>query len=165
MKCIKVIGIGSPFGQDQLGWQVVNQLQQTFVDQSNNYRHISFIQSDRPGLRLLDLIKGTDMAILVDAIEKKGCTGQIFKLERTELLNSDQPLSSHAVGVSETLSLGEVLGDLPEELVLFGMCVDNSMQEPVHEEHLEQLCSQIRNYVINSTQRITLNCNTTRSTS
>lgn len=165
MKRIKVIGIGSPFGQDQLGWQVVKQLQKTLIEPSNTQKQLSFIQSDRPGLRLLDLIKDTDLAILVDAIDKKECAGQIFKLERTELLYSDQPLSSHALGVSETLALGKALGDLPKELVLFGMCVDSHMQDPVRKEQLEQLCSQIRSYVIHSSKRNRFNCNTKRSTS
>ena len=152
MKRIKVIGIGSPSGQDQLGWQVVQQLQQTIIEPGDTQKQLSFIQSDRPGLRLLELIKDTDLAILVDAIDKKECAGQLFKLERTDLLQADQPLSSHALGVSETLALGDALGDLPKELVLFGMCIDSNERDPVREEQLVQLCSQIRDYVIHSTQ-------------
>ena len=146
MKRIKVIGIGSPFGQDQLGWQVIDQLRHNLADQIHG-RQIKFIQSDRPGLRLLDLVKDTDMAILIDAIDNKECAGEILKLDRTELLNTDQTLSSHAIGVSEALSLGAVLGELPEELVLFAMCVDGSDPQPTPHAQLTQMCQRISEYL------------------
>ena len=69
MKRIKIIGIGSPFGPDQLGWDVVTQLQHTLAEKTNDYQ-LNFIQCDRPGLRLLEFMQDTDMTILVDAIEQ-----------------------------------------------------------------------------------------------
>ena len=147
MKRIRIIGIGSPFGQDQLGWHVLDQLRNNMTEETNTYE-IRFIQSDRPGLRLLELIKDTDTAILVDAIDNKNRMGQILKLDRADLLTNENALSSHALGVSEALSLGEALGDLPARLVLFGVCVDGSEPEPAyHAAQLAQLCDRIRDYV------------------
>ena len=147
MKRISIIGIGSPFGQDQLGWHILDQLRHDLTEESNMHE-IRFIQSDRPGLRLLDLIKDTDTAILVDAIDNKNRTGQILKLDRADLLTTEHVLSSHALGVSEALSLGDALGDLPAKLVLFGVCVDGRDPEPAyHAAQLAQLCDSIRDYV------------------
>ena len=138
MKRIRIIGIGSPFGQDQLGWHVLDQLRNDMTEETNTYE-IRFIQSDRPGLRLLELIKDTDTAILVDAIDNKNRMGQILKLDRADLLTNENALSSHALGVSEALSLGGALG---------GVCVDGSEPEPAyHAAQLAQLCDSIRDYV------------------
>jgi hydrogenase maturation protease len=153
MKRIKVIGIGSPFGQDQLGWQVVELLQNTLTEQVNHHQ-ISFVQSDRPGLRLLELIQHIDTAILVDAIDHPENNGQVLQLDRAALLSREYTLSSHALGVSEALAVGEALGDLPAEVVLFGLCVDRSDPLPVPQAQLTQLCAQIRAYIANGSELI-----------
>lgn len=146
MKPIKVIGIGSPFGQDQLGWQVIEQLQQSLAASSRR-QQLRLLCSDRPGLRLLELIKDTTAVILIDAIDNKACCGQILQLDRSQLLHTEHPLSSHAVCVSEVLSLGQALGELPEEIVLFGMCVDIADAQPIARQHIHQLCNHIQHYI------------------
>ena len=148
MKHIKIIGIGSPFGPDKLGWQVVDQLRHNLAEQNNGV-HINFIQSDRPGLRLLDLIRNADTAILVDAIDQKDSPGQILELDRHQLLQNEHTLSSHSIGVSDALSLAATLGEIPEELVLFGLCVDRSKPEPACQQQVDLICNRIREYVVN----------------
>lgn len=57
MSVIKVLGIGSPFGDDQAGWKVAEALKQqlSVCPSISAYVHIESI--DRPGIRLIELIK------------------------------------------------------------------------------------------------------------
>lgn len=118
---VVVIGIGSPFGADTLGWQVVEQLKSQQSSLSNNIR---LETCDRPGTLLLDYMKGVSKAILVDAIEG-GTSGTITAINKDQLLQQDSMHSSHQLGVAETIALGEKLGLLPDELVLMGVETGN----------------------------------------
>lgn len=151
MSRVKVIGIGSPFGDDQLGWQVIEEMQQDTIGQTKRENQsklkLSFIQTDRPGIQLLELIKNTDIAIIVDAIDKKNCAGQMLQLDRAQLINTDHSVSSHAIGVSEALSLGHAIGSLPEEIILFGICIDTEKTHAIEHEKIRRLCDKINDYI------------------
>ena len=58
-----VIGIGSPLGADQAGWRVVEQLQQ--LQQHHSIRDLDSLQLDRPGVALLQQMRGYQQVILV----------------------------------------------------------------------------------------------------
>lgn len=126
MNYVKVIGIGSPFGKDQLGWNVIEALKNT-----SPYEDIEYIIADRPGIKLLDLIKGADYVILIDAVNEASRAGEIVQLTRTDLINTCGVFSSHAVGVSDTLALGTILGLTPDNITLFGICIDPNHPEPI----------------------------------
>ena len=151
MNRIKIIGIGSPFGNDQLGWQVVDRLENTMPGQVENNkfpkRQLSFIHSDRPGIRLLELLKDTEIAILVDAVDNKECAGQILQFEQNQLISADCSLSSHDIGVSEVLSLAQALDELPQEIVLFGIAVNSGDPQPISNKKIVQLCKRIDQYL------------------
>lgn len=119
-----IIGLGSPFGADQFGWLVIERLRQNHALQSFLDTHVELISADRPGLNLLQLFSANDHVILIDAIENCTEPGKILRLDKAQLLTQHKSLSTHNIGVAETLALGEKLGDLPERLVLLGMCVD-----------------------------------------
>jgi hydrogenase maturation protease len=142
---VKIIGIGSPFGQDQLGWLVIDHLNDTLTTREKI--EIELIKADRPGLGLLELLKNTDTAILIDAIDDKQHVGQIKVLTEQELFCQDTSLSSHALGVSDALRLGHALGDLPDAIVLIGICIDieNSSLTKQYIERLSHMTSQILN--------------------
>ena len=148
MKRIKVIGIGSPFGPDQLGWQAVTHLQKILQEDAHEH-DLSFMQSDRPGMQLLDLLKDCDSAILIDAINHKAELGNILQLEREQLVFQARPLSTHAMCVSECLTLGAALGMLPEQLVMFGVCIDSADPDDVPHAQVSALCERICAYVAN----------------
>lgn len=124
MNATKVIGIGSPFGADQLGWLVIDEIISSFDKYHIQSEIVSFEKADRPGFRLLDMMKDAKTAILVDAIDNKQCAGQIIKLDKSQIKTYDYGLSSHYIGISETLCLGEKLGQLPANIHLIGICVD-----------------------------------------
>jgi hydrogenase maturation protease len=142
MKPCKVIGIGSPFGQDTLGWQAVTLLQTMCSEMP-----VEYIISDRPGLELLNHINGIEHVILVDAIDDEKQTGRIVTLTIDDLQARRHSLSSHAFGVGEALSLGHVLAILPRHIILFGICTDPNEPKPFDQEQIQVLCKQIYQYI------------------
>lgn len=114
---IAVIGIGSPFGSDRIGWQVIEYFKEQKTFNSDNVR----LQScDRPGTLLLDYIKDTKKVVLIDAVED-GIQGNIVVTDKNQLLQQTSLQSSHQLGVAETIALGDKLGLLPEDLLLLGI--------------------------------------------
>ena len=137
---IAVIGIGSPFGKDQLGWQVINQLQNK---QSQN-NDIDLIVEDRPGLNLLNRMQGYNRVILVDALIGENQNDDVIhQLNKQQIISLSQPtISSHAAGVAETIALGEAVGQLPNELLLVGAEVSKLNIQPTF-----KLVQQVSNKV------------------
>ena len=123
MVLLKVIGIGSPFGTDQAGWICLEQIKEQL--QSHHFAEltIEFTRLDRPGPELLSVITGAHYAILIDALVDNTANHRVVRLDRTQLLEDHKAVSSHAIGVGETLSLGAALNCLPDHLVLYGLAV------------------------------------------
>jgi len=119
-----IIGLGSPFGPDRLGWLVIERLRQNHALQSFLDAHIELISADRPGLNLLHLIHDKAQVLIIDTLTNCHQPGVIYRLDKAQLLQQQTVLSSHALGVAEALALGEKLGELSDRLVLFGLCVD-----------------------------------------
>ncbi|MGD8784887.1 MAG: hydrogenase maturation protease [Thioalkalispiraceae bacterium] len=138
---IKVIGIGSPFGQDQLGWLVIERLNSTLPE--TKAQQVQLRASDRPGIQLLQELKDCAAAILIDAIDDKARAGQVVQLDKTALIAQGNTLSSHAMGVSETLSLGQALGELPQQLYLAGLCVDTDKPGLPDRQAVQQLADMV----------------------
>lgn len=122
MSLIRVIGIGSLFGDDQIGWEIVRLLKKR--------ERISKIPADiltvsccyHPG-ELLELMQGASYVFLIDAIKSFHLPiGQISRLEKEEIVTAmDGGLSTHELGVASILQLGETLDILPEKIVLYGI--------------------------------------------
>jgi hydrogenase maturation protease len=141
MKMVKIIGIGSPFGQDQVGWQVVDLICERLSIKEKSC--LELIKTDRPGMLLLDNLRDTDIAILIDAVADKQRAGLIVTLTKEELIVKNQSFSSHDIGVSEALSLGAVLGELPGELLLLGICIDPECSADIDDSVQKNLAETI----------------------
>ncbi len=142
MTHIKVIGIGSPFGKDQLGLDAIDAIKNLATNEN-----VEYITTDRPGIQLLDLIKNTDCVILIDAVSESNRAGEIIQLSRSDLVDTGKPFSSHAIGVADALSLGKILGLLPDSMTLFGICIDPSTPEPIPNEILAQFYRTITRFI------------------
>ena len=112
MSRVRVLGIGSPAGDDQAGWLVVDALQGYGIEAS---------KLDRPGANLVSLLAGVEHGILVDAMHGDGVPGQIRRFERGDWRDYGHGLSSHGFGVLDALALTEALGSLPPRLDLYGI--------------------------------------------
>jgi hydrogenase maturation protease len=88
---IRIMGIGSPFGDDQLGWRVAELLKNS--PQLKMYLNESLdIQiCDRPGLALLMAMDGVKTLYLVDALKTSdNQTGQIYRIESENLIPNEK---------------------------------------------------------------------------
>jgi hydrogenase maturation protease len=123
MKTI-VLGIGNPILQDDgVGIHVINALR-AHASHSKVAMEIAYTG----GMNLLDVIRGYDKVILVDAIKHKGSrSGDVkrFLLPEVSSLHSSNP---HEISLSEALLLARRLGEdgLPHEIIVIGIVVDNT---------------------------------------
>lgn len=132
---LRIIGIGSPFGDDRLGWVVVEALQHSAVLAAAGGERISFLILDRPGALLLTHWHDADCVIVVDAVRSGAPPGTRHRLEPGEWAATES-VSSHGFGLAAALELARVLDDLPPHLVLHGIEIDPSnagfsLSEPV----------------------------------
>jgi hydrogenase maturation protease len=129
MKTI-VLGVGNPILQDDgVGIHVINELRKHLID-SRVILDIAYTG----GLNLLDMIRGFDKVILVDAVKQEGSkTGEVkrFSLTEAPAVHSCNP---HDVSLSEALLLAKQLGEthLPQEIVVIGIVVKNTVDFGEH---------------------------------
>lgn len=121
---IKIIGIGQSLrGDDAAGLSAVRLWIETFHAESLP-RGVQVELAELPGLGLLNMLEGTRLAILVDAVRSGGRAGTIHLLTQGQLDNFNEGSgSAHGWGVAETISLGRQLSltNLPTELILIGI--------------------------------------------
>ncbi len=124
---IKVIGIGQSLrGDDGAGLEAVHLWHATY--QAGCQRPVVQVTlAELPGIDLLNLLEGSGVAILVDAIYASSADpGKVYVLAENEIAafepGSD---SAHGWGVAETLALGRRLmpSSMPQKLVLIGIGV------------------------------------------
>ncbi len=104
-----ILGIGSPFADDQFGWFVADKLAEIVRDK--NIQNITVESADRPGLNLLTFLdSGYDKIILIDAVYAKVTPGTEFYFKAKDILSFGGFLSSHSVGVAPSLALADAIG-------------------------------------------------------
>jgi hydrogenase maturation protease len=117
-KPLRILGIGSPSGDDQAGWLTVDALLATGIQTS---AAILIDKLDRPGANLISLLENASRVILVDAMQGNGQPGEIRHFDQQDWPDYGHGLSSHGFGVLAALSLARELGSLPPRLDLYGI--------------------------------------------
>ena len=115
MSRVRILGIGSPSGDDQAGWLTVDALLAVGLD------GVVLEKLDRPGANLLPLLENASRVILIDAMAGGGRAGEIRRFDRQDWPDYCGGLSSHGFGVLDALSLAQALGSLPPRLELYGI--------------------------------------------
>ncbi|MFH0767558.1 MAG: hydrogenase maturation protease [Bacillota bacterium] len=137
MKTI-ILGIGNPIlGDDGIGVHIARELQ----DKYSNLSNVTIDEAQTGGMNLIDLIRGYDRAILIDAISipnvSQGCVKR-FDVKEMESVHSFNP---HDVTLLEALDLSEKIGDrtIPKDIIIIGI---NLKVMPL--EFSDSLSSEIR---------------------
>lgn len=115
MSTVRILGIGSPSGDDQAGWLTVDALLACGLDE------LDIEKLDRPGANLIPLLEGASRVILIDAMQSHGRTGEIRRFGQEDWPSYSHGLSSHGFGVLAALMLARELGSLPPRLDLYGI--------------------------------------------
>lgn len=137
---MRIIGVGSPFGADRFGWQVIENLNQQGLPAG-----IELITLDRPGVALIDYFDVDDV-IIVDAIVSEDSPGKFYQLDASEINQREKAFSTHETGLAEAVSLAKVLNTLPKYLKIVGVNIGN--EQNVSSEWIEKTCYTIKNAII-----------------
>lgn len=118
MSKVRILGIGSPSGDDQAGWLTVDALAAYGVQGEHE---LAIDKLDRPGASLIGLLEQADWVILVDAMQSGDRPGRIKRFDQDAWPGYTHGLSSHGLGVLDALSLARAFGILPLRLDLYGI--------------------------------------------
>lgn len=110
-----VIGAGSPHGDDQAGWIVVDKLQ----DLLGNERRLEKVKAP---VDLIDWLAEFDSVHIVDAVV--GLAGGFKRLDfgnpaERKALQKFPATSTHSLGVYKTLELAESLGESVDHVTIW----------------------------------------------
>jgi hydrogenase maturation protease len=120
---LKVIGIGSPFGGDAVGFEAIERLRK---ERDRFPAKMELLSLDRPGSGLVPLLENAKTVVLIDAMQSGQLPGTVQRLQLDDLLTQANPPSSHSLGVAEALALAKTLEILPEKLLIYGVEADEN---------------------------------------
>ena len=115
---VVVIGVGNAYrSDDAVGPLVIRALQKNLTGGARLLEHSG------EGAGLMEAWRGARRVVLVDAITSGAPPGTIHRIDcsRAPLPRDLAVSSSHAFGVAEGVAAARVLGQLPPEVVLFGI--------------------------------------------
>ncbi|MEZ6072671.1 MAG: hydrogenase maturation protease [Pirellulales bacterium] len=117
-------GVGSPQGNDAVGWRVVDHLESRLPSV------FAAVRIGQP-LRLLPLLEGCYRMWIVDACRAGQAVGTINRFEWPDArVDRGSCVSGHGIGVAEVLNLAEMLGAMPVSVVLYSLEIGPESIEP-----------------------------------
>lgn len=147
---IRMVGIGSPFGDDQLGWRVAELLKQE--PRLNLYlnQNLDIQISDRPGLALIMTMDGIKTLYLVDALKASdNQIGQICRINSENLLNQEEKFfSTHSFNVASAIALAKVLKNPLPETIIYAIKIDAIHYETLLSPLIAKACQELADQLI-----------------
>lgn len=137
MTSLRVLGVGSPFGDDQLGWEVVKLLHQRPTLQAFLPNQLQLMYCDRPGIHLLELMRDAQTVFLIDAVKTGAEIGTLHCFKNDEISASTTSLSTHGLGVAEAMKIGKTLHLLPPTVILYGVEINDVQLQFKRSEPIE----------------------------
>ena len=112
---VRVLGVGSPHGDDQVGWRLVECLA------AGSAPAVDAIALGDP-VDLLGHLDGCDMLIVLDACRAGLPPGRLIRLPWQAVRSGERAeRTTHGFGVSAALALADALGRLPPTVLLIGI--------------------------------------------
>lgn len=119
---VRVICVGSPFGDDALGLRVAPLLERELEP-----ARVEVSCHDRPGVRLLEALDGAEKVVLVDGVRSGAAPGSVHRIEGAAIFRQlARHTSTHGFGLADALALAVQLGDAPDALVLYGVEIESA---------------------------------------
>ena len=121
MPHLAIIGIGSPFGDDQAGWRVVDALAESMSVAAYGER-VLVAACRSPAGELPELLVNADVAIVVDAVRGDGAPGTVYRISGGRLPPFvSRRLSSHGIDLQTLFELTAALEYRPRERIVYGI--------------------------------------------
>lgn len=112
---VLAVGIGSPHGDDQIGWVVVSELAKLLPSEVE-------VKTARQPTELLDWLHDVDDLIVCDACQSGGAVGGLSRWTwPTDSLATRERSGSHDLTLPYVLALAERLGKLPKRVTVWGI--------------------------------------------
>ncbi|PWY55059.1 hydrogenase [Legionella qingyii] len=143
MNLIKVLGIGSPFGDDQAGWKVAAELRRQLAIPTPMAPYVLIEHHDRPGVRLIELIRGFNTIFIIDAVKSGSEVGTIHRFHKDALLDSEPTFSTHGISILQALQLAGALNELPANLLFYGIEIDAITLDETLSPQVEQAIGEV----------------------
>jgi hydrogenase maturation protease len=143
---------------DGVGVKVVQRLQQEYRFPDS----VEVLDGGTLGLDLLPKLEGIDHLIVVDAVETGQKPGSCVRLAGEELpIALETKVSPHQMGLKDLLSVAQLLGQSPAEMVLIGVQpgsieMDTELTpevEAVLDTLIDNVLAEIRNIGISYVRR------------
>ncbi|MEL7561856.1 hydrogenase maturation protease [Dehalogenimonas sp. 4OHTPN] len=119
---ILILGVGNILLSDEgAGVEVINILNQCKLPE-----HIELVDGATRAMELADIIRGRDKVIIADAIAAGSEPGAVFRFGIDQLAELRQmSVSVHDIGVHEAVFQLRLLGELPLDIVFYGIQPDS----------------------------------------
>lgn len=115
-----VVGIGSPHGDDQIGWIVAQQLSVSLPNR------VAVKLAQEP-LQLLDWLVDSQGLVVCDACVSGAPVGSIHRWTwPADSLNMHRFAGSHQLPLTYVLEMAARLGKLPAHVVIWGIEIENA---------------------------------------
>jgi hydrogenase maturation protease len=138
-----IIGVGSPHGNDAIGWRVVEGLQMAMDERVA-------IRAVMEPTQLLDHLDGCTNLWIVDACRCGQSQGEITRWawpEDTREIARDAS-STHTMSLPAVLELAAALGKLPERIVIFAVEIGS------HALVGEEMCDEVAAAAMELVERV-----------
>ena len=118
-KKILILGVGNVLFTDEgFGVRVAEELEQRYTFSPN----VTVLDGGTLGLRLMGPIMEADHLIIVDIVLNEGKPGDVFRLLGENLSKACAFTNSmHQTDLLDTLSRCSLIGNVPDEVILFGV--------------------------------------------
>jgi hydrogenase maturation protease len=116
---ILVLGLGNALmTDDAFGYRMIEALQERFCFPAD----VAVLDGGTLGLDLLPRLERIERLLVIDALEMGARPGTVFRLEGEEVPRAfASKLSVHQMGLQDLLAVAELQGNLPAELVVWGV--------------------------------------------
>lgn len=112
---VQVIGLGTPSGDDRVGWKVVAHLREAPP------AGVRLDVTSDP-LAVADVPTGCGLLVVIDAGRGAGPPGSVHRFEWPDpRLTAAASVSSHGVGLAAALELAATLGKLPPLVLVYAV--------------------------------------------
>jgi hydrogenase maturation protease len=113
---IRVVGCGSPQGDDALGWEIIRLLRDEDLPAEIE------LHAAQVGHQILDVLDGQGTLVLVDAMASVTAAGTIHRYVWRDLpVELLRPGTTHHLRPAEALRLAAALGLLPPRVIVWGI--------------------------------------------
>jgi len=115
-----VVGLGNPLVRDEgVGNEVIKRL----AAEADNFLNTDITDGGTGGINLLHLMANRKKIIIIDCANMRQKPGTIkrFTPDDVESVKQLSHLSLHEIDIMQVLEMSKQLGELPDEVVIFGI--------------------------------------------